>query len=100
MRASQDTVQASRIIQYCRNCVGAEAGAAPASMNSPNTHGMAGIEFACVDAGQNVGIKDEDDNIWLVSFMQYDIGYFDLEACRVELVENPFGPKVLAMSPV
>ncbi len=34
------------------------------------------------------------------SFMQYDIGYFDLEACRVEPVDNPFGPKVLSMSPV
>ena len=32
--------------------------------------------------------------------MQYDIGYFDLEACGVEQVENPFGPKVLTMSPV
>lgn len=30
----------------------------------------------------------------------YDIGYFDLEACRVEPVDNPFGPKVLSMSPV
>jgi putative transposase len=39
-------------------------------------------------------------SIWLVSFMQYDIGYFDLEACRVEPMENPFGPKVLTMSPV
>ncbi len=32
--------------------------------------------------------------------MHYDIGYFDLEACRVEPVDNPFGPKVLSMSPV
>jgi len=29
-------------------------------------------------------------SIWLVSFMQYDIAYFDLEACRVERMENPF----------
>ena len=42
----------------------------------------------------------EGDNIRLVRLMQDDIGYFDLEACRVEPVENPFGPKVLAMSPV
>jgi putative transposase len=58
------------------------------------------INLSQVFAGQNVGIKEEEDNIWLVSFMQYDIGYFDLEACRVEPVENPFGPKVLTMSPV
>ena len=58
------------------------------------------INLSQVFAGQNVGIKEEEDNIWLVSFMQYDIGYFDLEACRVEPVQNPFGPKVLTMSPV
>ena len=31
--------------------------------------------------------------------MQYDIGYFDLDACRVEPLENPFGPKVLTINP-
>jgi len=46
------------------------------------------------------GNKLEEGGIWQVSFMSYDIGYFDLEACRVEPVENPFGPKVLTMSPV
>ena len=24
-------------------------------------------------------IKEDDDGIWLVSFMHYDLGYFDLE---------------------
>jgi putative transposase len=47
-----------------------------------------------------VGIREEEDNIWLVSFMQYDIGYFDFDTCRVEPMANPFGPKVLTMSPV
>jgi hypothetical protein len=28
------------------------------------------------------------------------IGYFDLEACRVEEVDKPFGSKVLTMSPL
>ena len=58
------------------------------------------VNLSQVFAGQNVGIREEEDNIWLVSFMQYDIGYFDLEACRVEPLKNPFGPKVLTMSPV
>ena len=61
------------------------------------------INLSQVLAGQNVGIKEEEeeeDNIWLVSFMQYDIGYFDLEACRLEPVQNPFDPKVSSMSPV
>jgi putative transposase len=39
------------------------------------------------------------DRIWLVTFIQYDLGYFDDETCRLEPIENPFGPKVLPMSP-
>jgi putative transposase len=58
------------------------------------------INLSQVFAGQRVGVKEEEDNIWLVSFMNYDIGYFDLESCRVEPLDNPFGPKVLSMSPV
>jgi putative transposase len=48
-------------------------------------------------AGQNVGVTQVGDRVWLVSFMQYDLGYFDDEAIRVEPIENPFGPKVLPM---
>lgn len=29
----------------------------------------------------------------------YDLGYFDDETCRLEPLENPFGPKVLPMFP-
>jgi putative transposase len=53
-----------------------------------------------VFAGQKVGIKQVSNSIWLVSFMQYDLGYFDLDACRIEPIDNPFSPKVLPMSPV
>jgi putative transposase len=31
--------------------------------------------------------------------MQYDLGYFGDETCRLEPIENPFGPKVLSMAP-
>jgi hypothetical protein len=34
-----------------------------------------------------------------LTFMHYDLGYFDDETCRLEPIENPFGPKVLPMSP-
>jgi len=50
-----------------------------------------------------VGIREINDGIWLVSFMDYDLGYFDEESINFEPVENPFGPqgeKVLPMSPV
>ena len=55
------------------------------------------INFSQVFAGQAVGIKEVHDDIWLVSFMQYDLGYFDLETRVLEPLENPFGPKVLPM---
>ena len=58
------------------------------------------VNLSGVFAGQNVGIKEVSDNIWLVSFMHYDLGYFDHETCRLESVDNPFQAKVLPMSPV
>ncbi|MDR3487700.1 MAG: transposase [Bradyrhizobium sp.] len=58
------------------------------------------INLSQVFAGQTVGIKQTDDRIWLVSFMNYDLGYFDDETCRLEPLANPFGPKVLPMSSV
>jgi putative transposase len=51
-------------------------------------------------AGQKVGIKEGDEGIWQVSFMNYEIGYFDLETCRVEPVDNSFKAKVLSMCSV
>jgi putative transposase len=53
------------------------------------------VNFSKVFAGQDVGIKEVADGIWLVSFMTYDMGYFDFEANRLEPLENSFGPKVL-----
>jgi putative transposase len=58
------------------------------------------INLSQVFAGQSVGIKQVSDQIWLVSFMDYDLGYFDRGTCRLEPIDNPFGPKVLPMSPV
>jgi putative transposase len=49
-------------------------------------------------AGQTVGIREVADRIWLVSFMQYDLGFFDHETGRVECAPNPFQAKVLPMS--
>lgn len=51
-------------------------------------------------AGHNVGIKQVSDKIWLVTFMNYDLGFFDHETCRLEPVNNPFEPTLLPMSPV
>lgn len=61
---------------------------------------MQKINLSTVFAGQTLGIRQVDDRIWLVSFMHYDLGYFDDETCRLEPLQNPFGPKVLPMSQV
>ena len=53
-----------------------------------------------VFAGQAVGVREVADHIWLISFMHYDLGFFDHETCRIESAENPFAAKVLPMSPV
>lgn len=53
------------------------------------------INLSIVFAGQNIGIKEVAEKIWLVSFMKYDLGFFDQEAGRVTSVENPFEAKVL-----
>jgi hypothetical protein len=58
------------------------------------------INLSQVFAGQTVGIKQTDERIWPVSFMDYDLGYFDDETCRLEPLANPFGPKVLPMPSV
>ena len=52
------------------------------------------ISLSNVFAGQIVGIREEADKIWLVSFLDYDLGYFDDDAARVEPAPNPFLPKV------
>jgi putative transposase len=57
------------------------------------------INLSQVFAGQTVGVKQTDDHVWLVSFMEYDLGYFDDETCRLEPIADPFGPRLLPMSP-
>jgi hypothetical protein len=52
------------------------------------------INFSTVFAGKAVGIKEVHDDIWLVSFMDYDLGYIDLEEKTLQPLDNPFGPRV------
>nr|WP_316397759.1 hypothetical protein [Bradyrhizobium sp. 33ap4] len=54
------------------------------------------INIATVLAGQH--IKEVDDGIWLVSFMHYDLGYFDLEQKTLQPLDNPFGTRLSSMS--
>ena len=45
------------------------------------------INLSGVFAGQNVGITEVSEKIWLVSFVQYDVGFFDHESGRVECMK-------------
>ena len=56
------------------------------------------VNLSHVFAGQNVSVTQVGERVWLVTFMRYDLGYFDDETCRLEPIENPFSPKVLPMS--
>lgn len=50
------------------------------------------INLSTAFAGQIVGIREVADQIWLVSFMDYDLGFFDEDEGRVEPASNPFLP--------
>lgn len=58
------------------------------------------INLSRVFAGQLVGIREVDHKIWLVTFMDFDLGFFDQDEDRIEPAVNPFVAKVLPMSPV
>ena len=55
------------------------------------------VNLSQVFAGQNVGVTQVGERTWLVTFMHYDLGYFDDETCRLEPIDNPFGTKVLPL---
>ena len=56
------------------------------------------INVSHVFAGQRLGIKEIDEDIWIVSFMHYDLGYIDLEQKTLQPLDNPFGPRLSPMS--
>ena len=56
------------------------------------------INISHVFAGQKLGIKEVDEGIWLVSFMHYDLGYFDLQQKTLQPLDNPFGTRLSPMS--
>ena len=48
------------------------------------------INISHVLHGQTLGLKEVDENTWLVSFMDYDLGYVDLEEKALQPLQNPF----------
>ena len=51
------------------------------------------INLSHVFAGQNVGVTQVGERIWLVTFMHYDLGYFDDEAGRLEPIDESLRPE-------
>ena len=59
------------------------------------------INISTALVGQTLGIKEVDEGIWLVSFMDYDLGHIDLEQRSLQPIDNPFGPGVSpTLSPI
>ena len=56
------------------------------------------INISTVLAGQKLGLKEVDDGIWLVTFMQYDLGYIDLQQKTLQPLDNPLGTRLSPMS--
>lgn len=46
-------------------------------------------------AGENIGLKETDDGVWLVTFMEYDLGYFDEKSNKLDPLEYPFVPTIV-----
>ena len=51
------------------------------------------INLSQVFAGQILGLREIEDGIWLVSFLDYDLGFFDKHDDRIEPAQNPFAPE-------
>lgn len=45
-----------------------------------------------------MGVKQTANHIWVVTFMDCDLGHFDDETSRLEWIENPFGSNCYAFS--
>ena len=63
-------------------------------------HGAIGTDGRAnrITFGHRLGIKEDDEAIWLVSFMHYDLGYIDLEQRTLQTIDNPFGTRLSPMS--
>lgn len=48
------------------------------------------VFISSVLAGQRLGLREVEPDVWLVSFMHYDLGYIDLEARGLQTIDSPF----------
>ena len=55
------------------------------------------VIISTVFEGQRLGLREVDTDVWLVSFMHYDLGYIDLEARTLQTIDTPFGSRASPM---
>jgi putative transposase len=46
------------------------------------------VKLSQVFAGQHVGVAQVGERVWLVTFIHYDLGYFDDETGHLEPIDN------------
>ena len=76
------------------------AAARTGSKNAVSPSSSAKALSADVETVSRTKINDSavSDEIWLVTFMDRDLGYFDDETGGLEPVNNPFGTRLSPMS--
>lgn len=48
------------------------------------------VNISAALRGQTLGLREVEDEVWLVSFMDFDLGYIDLEKRSLQALEDPF----------
>jgi len=51
--------------------------------------GVAVLVYDKRGVGRSFGVREVSDHVWLISFMHYDLGFFDDQCNRVECAPNP-----------
>ena len=63
---------------------------------------MKTVSFALISRAasptEDIAQTGQDVPGWLVSFMHYDLGYFDLEQKTLQPLDNPFGTRLSPIS--
>ena len=54
------------------------------------------INFRYAEAGGRVSVSER---FWPVTSVRYELGHFTDKTCRLEPIEDPFGPRLSPMSP-
>jgi putative transposase len=88
IRAPRGTRSRPGAVKVSRAAMPVEHLTATAMKSDPTAVGMTIVD----------GVREVAEHVWLISFMNYDLGFFDHESNRFECAESLFAAKVLPMS--